>query len=52
MIITQNEFDYLNQLRNTGAVNMFGAAPHLVRDLGLDKKRARDVTIHFTMGDF
>lgn len=39
----QKYFDYLEKLRESGEVNMFGAVPHLQRqfpELGFDGKRA------------
>lgn len=36
-------FEYLDDLRKSGAVNMFGAAPHLASAYGLDIKDARAV---------
>lgn len=44
--ITEDEkeqFDYLNQLRRSGATNMFGAAPYLVEMFDLSKIEARKV---------
>jgi hypothetical protein len=37
------EFHYLNQLRASGAVNMFGAAPHIESMFDLTRKEARQV---------
>ena len=34
-------FDYLNELRNSGVTNMFGAAPYLVAEFGTDIDVAR-----------
>lgn len=39
----EDEFSYLDWLRDTGQVNMFGAAPYLERAFGLDKRKARSV---------
>ena len=36
-------FDYLDVLRESGETNMFGAAPYLVRDQGLELREARNV---------
>lgn len=33
-------FAYLDALREGGATNMYGAAPYLMRDQGLDRKSA------------
>jgi hypothetical protein len=36
-------FDYLDRLRASGVVNMFGAGAYLEREFGMDRKTARDV---------
>jgi hypothetical protein len=41
--ITEQEkemFDYLNDLRDSGATNMFGASPYLVDEFDVDKHEA------------
>jgi hypothetical protein len=39
---------YLDALRETGAVNMFGAYPYLMKEFGLDKPTAKAVWVHWT----
>lgn len=39
----KEEFLYLNRLRKTSAINMFGAAPYLEDTFGLDRRAARTV---------
>lgn len=39
----KKEFLYLNRLRETSAINMFGAAPYLEDTFGLDRRAARTV---------
>jgi len=39
----QEYFDYLEELRQSGVTNMFGAAPFLQEEFGLDKHKAREV---------
>jgi len=36
-------FEYLDSLRDSGAVNMFGAASYVAEDLGHDKATARSL---------
>lgn len=47
MNITENQkaeyFEYLEQLRESGDVNMFGAAPYLASEFDLDKSEARQI---------
>lgn len=43
--ITQEEkeiFDYLNDLRESGDTNMFGATPYVVAEFGISKQQARE----------
>lgn len=43
----RKEFLYLNRLRESGAVNMFGAAPYLADTFDLDRKAARTVLLEW-----
>jgi hypothetical protein len=36
-------FEYLNDLRDSGVTNMFGASPYLVDEFGLSKNEARKI---------
>lgn len=36
-------YDYLDDLRESGVVNMFGARPHLEREFKLAKQQASDI---------
>jgi hypothetical protein len=36
-------YEYLDELRESGETNMFGAAPYLAAAFGLDKREARKV---------
>ena len=38
-------FTYLEGLRQSGATNMFGAAPYLEREFGLDRNEAKKVLV-------
>ena len=38
-------WDYLNALRESGAVNMFGAGPYLIEEFGMTKHEARDALL-------
>ena len=43
----KNEFAYLDDLRDSGVTNMFGASEYLVRDLGLDKAEADKILVRW-----
>ena len=43
MTTIREEFTYLNRLRESGETNMFGAAPYLEDEFGLDRREARMV---------
>ena len=38
-------YNYLNSLRDTGLVNMFGAAIYLENDFGLSKQEAKEILL-------
>jgi hypothetical protein len=38
--LEQEAFEYLNDLRDSGITNMYGARPYLMEDLDLDKNTA------------
>mgnify|MGYP003134257231 FL=1 len=38
-------FTYLNELRDSGVTNMFGATPYLVDQFGFDKRNASNYLI-------
>jgi hypothetical protein len=39
----QKYYNFLNSLRDTGVVNMFGAAPYLVSTFGVSRTEAREI---------
>jgi len=39
------EFEYLNELRESGETNMFGAGRYLQNDFGLSRYEARDIVL-------
>ena len=41
--VVKDMYTYLNDLRDSGVTNMFGASPYLQKEFGLDKKEARGV---------
>ena len=41
--IMRKEFTYLNRLRESGATNMYGAAPYLEMEFDLDRREAKQV---------
>ena len=40
-----NYFAYLNALRESGAINMYGAAPYLAGAFSLSNSQARDILL-------
>jgi len=40
---TNEHYAYLDALRESGAINMLAAAPHLGAEFGLTKREAREV---------
>lgn len=43
----REEFAYLNRLRESGATNMFGAAPYVQEAFGLSRQAARTVLMEW-----
>ena len=43
----RKEFIYLNRLRESGATNMFGAAPYLEFEFGFDRREAKKVLMEW-----
>ena len=46
----QEMYDYLEELRQSGDTNMFGASPYLEQEFGLDEKEARDILLDWMKG--
>jgi len=44
---TATMFRFLNQLRESGSINMFGASPVLAESFGISSKEARVVLAHW-----
>ena len=42
-VSVQEYYMYLNNLRDSGVVNMFGAGPYLEKEFGIDKREARKI---------
>ncbi len=40
-------FIFLEQLRDSGVTNMFGASPYIQEEFSLDKKTAKDLLIQW-----
>lgn len=40
-------FEFLDSLRESGATNMFGAAPYLQDAFGLDRYEAKDILLEW-----
>jgi hypothetical protein len=38
--MTKEHKDYLDELRESGQTNMFGAVPYLIEEFGMDRKEA------------
>ena len=50
-VCTEEMLEYLDDLREEGVVNMFGAGSYLEAEFGLDKREARTV-LKFWMDTF
>ena len=45
--VTDEMLEYLDDLRESGITNMYGAVVYLVDDLGIDKATARKVLVYW-----
>jgi hypothetical protein len=45
------EFEYLDDLRESGATNMFGAGPYLESLFGYDRRKAKDILLLWMKSD-
>ena len=43
--IREECYEYLDTLRDSGVTNMFGAAPYLMNEFGMNKYQARDALL-------
>lgn len=41
--VTDEQLEYLDQLRESGETNMFGARPYVQEEFSVDKKTARTI---------
>ena len=46
-IVTDDMLTYLDELRDSGATNMFGASPYVTEAFGLSKADGRAVTTYW-----
>ena len=40
-------FNYLEELRQSGVTNMFGATPYLMEEFGMSQREAKDVLLQW-----
>jgi hypothetical protein len=45
--MTEEHNEFLVDLRNSGTVNMFGAAPYLAEAFGLTNREAREILVQW-----
>ncbi len=48
-IVTDDHLSFLDDLRDSGVTNMYGAPAYLVDEFGLDHEGARDVTSYWML---
>ena len=46
-IVTEEHLEYLDGLRQSGVVNMFGAPAYVEGDFGVSKREAREITSYW-----
>lgn len=46
-IVTDEHLDYLDNLRESGETNMYGAGPYLMRAFGVSRKESHEILAHW-----
>ena len=46
-IVTDEHLEFLDDLREMGTINMFGARPNLIAEFGLPKKDAAEILTYW-----
>ena len=46
-IVEDEHLDYLNELRESGETNMFGATPYLMQEFSLNMKEAKEILLYW-----
>lgn len=46
-IVTDDMLEYLDELRDSGVVNMFGSRPYVMEEFDLDSKEAQSVVSYW-----
>lgn len=45
--VTQEHLEFLDDLRESGETNMFGAGPYVQKEFGVDRGEARDIVLYW-----
>lgn len=45
--MTKEHKEFLDDLRESGVTNMFGASPYIQREFGVDKREAADILMEW-----
>ena len=46
-VVDDEHLDYLDELRESGGTNMFGAGPYLQAEFGLDQETASTILVYW-----
>lgn len=49
-MVTREQNNYLCALRDSGKINMFGAAPYIQAEFGLNRYEAKDLLLEWMKG--
>lgn len=44
---TQDQLEFLDELRESGVTNMFGAGPYVQEEFGVDRREARGIVLYW-----
>ncbi len=45
--VTDEHLDYLDELRESGDTNMFGAGPYMQGEFGVNKREAKEIVLYW-----
>ncbi len=46
-IVTDEHLEYLDELRESGETNMFGAGAYIIRQFSVSRKEAQDIVLYW-----
>ena len=51
MVDKKEVFEFLDEMRESGEINMFGAPRHVIETFGMTEKEAMDIVVEWMKGE-